>query len=67
MDTDKWLNTDEAAAYCGYSVHTIRDAAAAGELTGHRRPTSTKRGHYKFRVEELDRWLTSAVRRRRAS
>jgi excisionase family DNA binding protein len=67
MDTDKWLNTDEAAAYCGYSVHTIRDAAYAGELVGHRRPGSAIRGRYRFRVEDLDRWLTSASRRRKAS
>ena len=64
MDTDsRWLNTDEAAAYSGYSVHTIRDAAYSGALVGHTRP-GTKRGRYRFRVEDIDRWLTTASRRR---
>lgn len=67
METDnRWLTTDEAAAYSGYSVHTIRDAAHAGDLVGHTRPGTT-RGRYRFRVEDVDKWLTTASRRRRAS
>lgn len=62
-----WLTTEEAATYSGYSVHTIRDAASSGELLGHRRPGSTTRGRWRFRVTDLDEWLTGSTRRVRRS
>ena len=57
----EWLGADDAAEYTGYSVHTIRDAAASGELSGTRRPGTT-RSKWKFRRADLDAWLEAGRR-----
>lgn len=58
-----WLNTAAAAAYSGMSVHTIRNAAEEGRLSG------CKPGRlWLFRTEDIDAWIeTFRVRVRAAS
>lgn len=53
----RWLTTAEAAAYASRHPDTLRDAAKAGELRGTQRPSASGKGHWRFKVEDLDRWL----------
>lgn len=63
------MSTAEAAAYSGFSEHTIRDAVSAGHLQGVRRPTPRGWGHWRFTAEQIDAWLTKYATspRKRAS
>lgn len=65
MPEQRWLDARQAAHYTNYSVHMIRDAAAAGTLQHSRNGTY---GNYRFTREQLDEWmatLTSPPRRPR--
>ena len=53
----KWLTSEEAAEYSGFSVHTIRDAVSSGELAGTRRSTPKGQGHWRFTTDQIDAWL----------
>ena len=55
----QYLDTEQAAQYTGYSIHTIRDAAARGRLACYRR---TPRGHLRFRRAQLDAWMAEMER-----
>lgn len=50
----KYLDSEQAAAYVGFSVHFIRDAAATGELKSYR---SGRFKHHRFLREDLDAWM----------
>lgn len=49
-----WLTTEEAAAYAGVHVETIRKACRAGELSHVQR---RKNSPYRFRRADVDRWM----------
>lgn len=49
-----WLSTADAAAYTGDNPQTIRMAAESGELRGYQRSSG---GRWKFRRDDLDRWV----------
>jgi hypothetical protein len=51
-----WLNVADAAYHTGYHPDTIRRAAVRGDLAGSKRPSTSGRGHWRFRLEDLDRW-----------
>lgn len=54
MPERRWLTTDEAAAYAGCHPQTLREAARLREVLHARRGP---RGHLRFTIEALDRWL----------
>ena len=54
MSGQQWLTAHEAATYSRLSVHTIRDAAAAGELTGAK---TSLQGRWLFTTDDIDTWL----------
>jgi excisionase family DNA binding protein len=60
---DRWLNVTEAAAYTGFCADSVRDAAKAGQLQSSRKPSLKGQGHWRFKQEWLDQWLTSPRRR----
>ncbi|RLV56033.1 DNA-binding protein [Aeromicrobium phragmitis] len=50
-----WFNTEQAAAYSGYHVQTVRRALEAGELKGSQR---TAGGRWRIHRDALDAWLS---------
>jgi len=52
-----YLSTEEAADYLGMSPKAIREGAARGDLPGHKYPRGSRRGRWRFRRRELDRFL----------
>jgi len=53
----KWLKPREAAEYCRVDPVTLRRAVAAGRLQAFRIDGGR---HVRFRVEDLDAWLSSS-------
>lgn len=51
-----WMRGAKAAAYTGYSEGWLRDLAAQGKVPAHRRPDS-RTGPWRYRRDELDKWL----------
>lgn len=54
----EWFTVDEAAQYLRISRRTIYKLCEEGILVGHR---TSKRGHWRFRKEELDKALKKGV------
>jgi excisionase family DNA binding protein len=52
-DDDRWMNTRDAAAYAGCSVHALRHAIAEGEVEHEQ---SCVGGKVWIRRSALDRW-----------
>lgn len=59
----RYLTAAEAADYCRLSVHTIRDAAEAGELAGAK---TSARGRWIFTTTDIDHWFDAKRRALRA-
>lgn len=57
----RYYSVSEAAVYTGFSPHYVRDAARTGRLKGYRSKPGTRSGHWRFRTEDLDAWVQSAV------
>ena len=51
------MNSEEAGRYLGMSKKTIAEGAAREEIPGHKFPPGSKRGKWRFRKNELDKWL----------
>lgn len=49
-----WLDVGDAATYASSSVSSLRRAVQTGELRGTQR---TPRGKWRFRRDDLDRWI----------
>lgn len=56
----RWYDSDEAAAYTGFSPHYIRDAANTGRLKGYRSKPGPK-GHWRFLAADLDAFVQGAA------
>ena len=54
----EWFTVSEAAEYLRVSKRTIYKLCEEGILAGHR---TSKRGHWRFRKEELDKAMTGGV------
>lgn len=54
----EWFTVDEAAQYLRISRRTIYKLCEEGVLVGHR---TSKRGHWRFRKEDLDKALKKGV------
>ena len=54
-----YLKTPDAATYCGVHSVTLRRAAARGDVKAVRQ---TPGGHWRFRREDLDRWIAGETR-----
>ena len=54
----EWFTVSEAAEYLRVSKRTIYKLCEEGILAGHR---TSKRGHWRFRKEELDKAMTRGV------
>jgi excisionase family DNA binding protein len=51
------MTTVEAAEYARCGVHTIRDAAACGDLDGVKITAGSVRSRWLFTTDDIDRWL----------
>lgn len=60
-----YLTSDEAASYSRLSVHTVRDAAERGDLSGIK-TGSRGGGLWLFTHADIDRWLESKRRQLRS-
>lgn len=54
----EWFTVDEAAEYLRISRRTIYKLCEEGTLVGHR---TSKRGHWRFRKEELDKAMKKGI------
>lgn len=52
-----WLDVSGAATYTGSGESTIRAAAQSGELRGSKGPRAGTRGKWRFKRDDLDRWV----------
>lgn len=59
----RWLDSEEAARYLGLTSRAVRAGANAGRIPGHKYPAGCRRGRWKFRKTELDRWMERRPRR----
>ena len=55
-DSD-WLETEEVAKYLQLTPKTVREGAARGSLPGHKYPARSTRGRWRFKKDELDKFL----------
>lgn len=55
MDTDKWINLEEAADYLGVNKDTIRNWIRKGNCI----PAHKIGKLWKFKISELDEWVKS--------
>ena len=55
VNTDKWINIDEAAEYLGVKSGTIRDWIRKGKDI----PAQKIGKQWKFKCSELDEWVKS--------
>ena len=55
VNTDKWINIDEAAEYLGVKPGTIRDWIRKGKDV----PAHKIGKQWKFKCSELDNWVAS--------
>ena len=55
VNTDKWINIDEAAEYLGVKTGTIRDWIRKGKDI----PAQKIGKQWKFKCSELDEWVKS--------
>lgn len=53
MDTDKWINLEEAADYLGVNKDTIRNWIRKGNCI----PAHKIGKLWKFKISELDEWV----------
>ena len=54
----EWFTVGEAAGYLRISKRTIYKLVEEGVLVGHR---TSKRGHWRFRKEELDKAMKKGI------
>lgn len=57
---EKWMTTNEAAAYLGYSSYTMRRARLDGTLGGKEQPKFTRAAGGKairYKKSDLDKWM----------
>lgn len=53
LELDRWLNTDDAAAYCSMPVSRLNALVSQGELV----PDGKDGQRNKYRMDSLDQWL----------
>ncbi len=54
---DDWVDTETAASYLDLTPKTVREGAARGTLPGCKYPPRSIRGKWRFKKEDLDRFL----------
>lgn len=66
---DEWMDTVQAASYLGLTPKAVREGAARGSLPGCKYPLRSIRGVWRFKKDDLDRFLKrgQAASRRRAT
>lgn len=60
-DTDTssgYWNCEQTAKYVKLTPKTVREGALKGTLPGHKYPAQSSRGRWRFKREEIDRWLS---------
>ena len=60
---ETYLTTKEAAKYLRMEPKAVREGAARGEVPGHKYPPGSRRGQWRFKRRELDRWLKKGERK----
>ena len=55
--SQRWLTTDDAAAYCACSSKSLQRAASRGDLS----PSKAIRGRLTFDRRQLDAWMMSGM------
>ena len=59
---DNWMSVHEAAEYLGLSIKAVRYGALRRALPGHKYPSNSRRGRWRFKKEELDGTLNRKPR-----
>lgn len=56
-DVDEWLETEQVAVYLNLTPKTVREGAARGTLPGCKYPPRSIRGKWRFKKDDLDKFL----------
>lgn len=59
---DRMLTTEEVGKYLRLSEKAVREAAARGDLVGHKMPAGSRRGTWRFWKSEVDESLRKKPR-----
>lgn len=60
---DGYMSTKEAARYLGLSPKAVRNMARRGDIPGDQLPHKKRRGRWRFKKRDLDKWLKRRRRR----
>ena len=59
------MTTKQVASYLGMKPRSIADLANQGELPGSKIPHNSRRGTWRFKKEDIEKWLNSGKKRRK--
>jgi excisionase family DNA binding protein len=62
---DDWMTTEQVADYLHLTPKTIREGAVKKTLPGHKYPPRCRRGRWRFKKDDIDRFLRKPAPPRR--
>ncbi|GEM_PF-1722776 len=62
---DVWWSVEQAASYLNLTPRAVREGASKGWLPGHKYPVRSPRGRWRFKKDELDKFLMKPAPPRR--